>query len=47
MSLTGTPLQAVYDYFLSQVTPDDWMTEEELEALVKALTKLNTWFRSF
>ena len=23
------------------------MTEEELEALVKALTKLNTWFRSF
>ena len=23
------------------------LTEEELEALVKALTKLNTWFRSF
>ena len=23
------------------------LTEEELEALVKALTKLNSWFRSF
>ena len=26
---------------------DGTYTEEELEALVKALTKLNTWFRSF
>ena len=32
-TISGTPLQAVYDYFLSQVTPDDWMTEEELEVV--------------
>ena len=25
----------------------DGLTEEELSALVKALTKLNSWFRSF
>jgi len=23
------------------------LTEEELQALIKALTKLNSWFRSF
>lgn len=29
MSLTGTPLQAVYDSFLAQITADDWMLEED------------------
>ena len=31
MSLTGTPLQTVYDSFLAQVTADDWMLEEDIE----------------
>ena len=31
MSLTpGTPLQVVYDSFLSQITADDWMMEEDV-----------------
>ena len=30
-----------------EVKGEKELTEEELEALVKALTKLNTWFRSF
>lgn len=30
MSLTGTPLQSVYDSFLASVTADDWMLEEDM-----------------
>ena len=33
MSLTGTPLQAVYDSFLASVTADDWMMEEDLSTI--------------
>ena len=34
MSLTpGTPLQSVYDSFLSQITADDWMLEEDMDII--------------
>ncbi len=33
MSLTGTPLQTVYDSFLASVTADDWMLEEDIEII--------------
>ena len=33
MSLTGTPLQTVYDSFLASVTADDWMMEEDLSTI--------------
>ena len=34
-----------HEQMIDSVVKD--LTEDELEALVKALTKLNTWFRSF
>ena len=33
MSKTPTPLQVVYDRFLSSVTADDWMLEEDEELI--------------
>lgn len=33
MSLTGTPLQTVYDSFLAMVTADDWMMEEDMTVI--------------
>ena len=40
MSMTWEQAQAEIDLFRK-------IFEEELQALIKALTKLNSWFRSF